>query len=334
MAKQNGTSLYENIIVACCLVMVGFLIIALAGDKIAQIFSNDPSTVVSKKSRSNIKKSRQPVMTNTTLEINGEKTSSPLETVIKDKLLNGTYVQTSGGSGGNLTETVDVMNEFIRQLEKLAGGSISDYSNMQKSLKAYERSIQEYISKDKEIISGKNDPLLKTINDLDIKIDLAQDGKLALNLLRDTRKAMANMPDGHTKRMTKLYVKSILNLGKSIDYTVDSRTLNKIHGKIQEIQPFLSHDDDDDDDNDNELSGDISPKELKHKLEILAKTNSLNLSEKQEIAKQLNVYRNGNYIDILPDTYNSDVLCESLAGTVKNNNCIIKNNNKSSISSP
>ncbi len=333
MAKQNGTSLYENLIITCSLLVAGLLIVILAGDKIAQIFSNDPSKTISNKSRSNIKKSTPSIITNTTIKIGGEEISSPLETVIKEQLLNGTYVQTSGGSGGNLIETVDVISEYIHQLEKLAGGSISSHSKMQECLNAYEKSIQEYISKDKKFVSGNNDPLLKTINDLDLKIDLAQGGKLALNLLKATKETIRLMPDGYAKKMIKLYVKAVLNLGGSIDYTIDSRTINKIGSKIQKIPaqtlftnktPCSSDDDDENNSNLHFAQNITTDEELKSKLEILVRNNELTNSEKQEIAKQLKVYRNGNYVDILSDTYNSDILCESLGGAVKNNNCILE----------
>ncbi len=45
---------------------------------------------------------------------------------------------------------------------------------------------------------------------------------------------------------------------------------------------------------------------------------------KTDLAKRIDVYRNGTYADIFPDSFNSEVLCKGIGASIVNNQCNLK----------
>lgn len=69
----------------------------------------------------------------------------------------------------------------------------------------------------------------------------------------------------------------------------------------------------------------LSLQDLKDYLVKIDNDPTISTDEKTLIAKQIKLYRNGNYSDILPDSYNSSVLCTTIGATASNGNCNLTN---------
>ncbi len=64
-------------------------------------------------------------------------------------------------------------------------------------------------------------------------------------------------------------------------------------------------------------------KSLKTKLEDLYNDPNISKEEKDDIAKKVSVYLEGNYYEVFNGSYNNNALCSSLNGDIKNNKCVL-----------
>ena len=60
---------------------------------------------------------------------------------------------------------------------------------------------------------------------------------------------------------------------------------------------------------------------LENELTQIDSSTSISTDEKAQVAKVIEIYRNGDYNQIMPDSYNSTVLCNSLGAEIVNNIC-------------
>lgn len=63
--------------------------------------------------------------------------------------------------------------------------------------------------------------------------------------------------------------------------------------------------------------------QMKAYLKNTLQSQNLTNEQKEQYTKEIDVYRNGNYTEILPDTYNGQALCESLGLPIENGKCAI-----------
>ncbi|MFH0702080.1 MAG: hypothetical protein V2B14_00875 [bacterium] len=432
--KFKGQQLTEFVCVSAivfglCLVGVGSL-----GGGFAKIFSNNnTNTLFTNSNRVGNQVDASVYLSDTTFKTgSGLGINSPVENVVANNLNDGTY-QTSG-SNSDLMETLDIANEYADQLKEafknnIAGGSnpaTNDVSSALKSIEQMQTDIANYVVTDGQ--PAAND-LVKKANDLDITVDygtsatalnasidelltnldilaraktdptsLTADEKTWYNNLTAAEKAEYAQCEKY-KDLLVSYSNSLLNIGHSLDYKIDSRSdglssfgIDKVSLEtsiqptvttaktvlttlipVSGVQGGLSSTDKGIDKKLEEIGKYIGsiisideiekyvPKinkdidEIQKKLEqirmlpadiqlltrlrdavanignlsvdkILAekvseKAATLTRAEADEMAKTIDVYRNGNYTEIMPDSYNNKVLCSTLGGTITDNKC-------------
>ncbi len=232
MNKFFGQALNETSILIIAVILVGLGAAIASSGKIADFFDNSNKMAMDKSEiRTEFKKdiNKLPELSDITIKVDDKEVQVPVEEIIRKKLREGKYIQTLGDSG-NLDETIALLNEYTKQIEEIIEDSPQNYDFVKQALISYTDAIDEYVSKDAKIVQSGNDPLLKLLNELDIAIDLSQEGDQAM--LIDEAIKMIQMKYGHTKtgQLLIVYMNDMLKLGKSINYEVDSRLANKLEG--------------------------------------------------------------------------------------------------------
>lgn len=456
---RRGQSLTEVGLIGGLIVGVGILSIVLLGDNVNNFFKVSNVKNVFNEKRSQKTESPQKYLSQVNLEIAGQNFNSPVESVIAQKIMQNNYQQTSGSSG-QIRETLEIITKYIEQIRNLMNSPSSGFSSieiakMENILKMYEQNINEYIALDENKATPDN---LKLASMLDISVNLSMSGESAMLFYDTVNGLLSNMPDNTNKKLLEKYSDSILSLGSSLDYSVDSRkaqelnlqnelekqtnNYNNVQEKMTEISGALAQllvfvdkkNDDEEKVNDKDINfsflPDILPsceysftnpftgsyvtvnfnceddksdckkdtitidkKEIEKEVDKTIKTvnslkkdidkyiegnsskakniyshikklenhkntlTSLNVDNSilsqlenliklahstiqnnadQKLAlidklknnaisentlKTIDVYRTGNYSDIVPDTYNNYALCESIGGTVNNKKC-------------
>ncbi len=230
---KKGSSPGEIGIITSGVLLVSFFAFTLFGDNIEKIFQNKNKLAMfnSNSGRASIPKVNPNLLTNTDLMINGQSFKSPVETYIRSTAGGGKLVETNG-SAGNMRDIALITKKYIEQIQEMANNNNVNTSGLDNALKTYNNIVDEYIEKDDAIVSGRKDPLIKIINELDFAIDLSQEGDAAKTLSQELDNTLTQLPESSKKLFLKTYVNDLLSLGKNITYFVDSRNKNLLYEEI------------------------------------------------------------------------------------------------------
>ncbi len=238
MNKFLAQSLNETNILIVTVILVGLGTTIAFSDNIANFFDSSSKMVMDKKdSRTLFKKDNNqvPKLSDVTIKVNNKDLQVPIEEIIRKKLREGKYIQTLGDSG-NLNETIAVLNEYTRQIKEIVEDSPENYDFVTQALMSYTETLDRYVSNDAEVVKNGNDPLIKLLNELDIAVDLSQNGDKA-QLVEDAAQ-MIQTKYGHTKtgQLLTIYMNDMLEMGKRITYEIDSRASKDLEEYIGEIE--------------------------------------------------------------------------------------------------
>ncbi len=226
MKKNKGQNLIEYVVIGSMVLVICIVAIIFFGDSIADLFDNNSvANLFKSKTRTQNLQKNYNYLSGVSLMFGGEKFSSPLEAKILDDI-NKNISTTSGAEGVTVKETVEVLLQYINQLQNILKNNPDD--KVQKLLyEAYKlySGCKEYSYKDGAAASNEN---LKLVNDLDIAVKLDKDGDLAVNFNRALNEVLTTLNDGNVKKLIEIYGEGILNLGESLKYKVDSRLANKL----------------------------------------------------------------------------------------------------------
>ncbi|MEI7475738.1 MAG: hypothetical protein WCK67_13270 [bacterium] len=228
MRKVKGQNLVEFSTVGLVLLAICLAGVFFFGDSLAAFFKDNNITKTFLAGRFNKKETIQDYISGVSAIVSsGGRTiniSSPVESVLSQKLRDGSFVQTSGSSG-NLKETVEVLENYLAQLKTLLDSAPSgtNTADLQNAIVQYEQAINTYKSKDKTLITSTYDPVVQMVKQLDIAVDLRANGDIANQLNKALDKTLSKLPDGNYKNMLKLFTSSALALGGSLDYQFNSR---------------------------------------------------------------------------------------------------------------
>ncbi len=226
MKKDKGQNLIEYVVIGSMVLVICIVAIVFFGDSIADLFDNNSvANLFKSKTRTQNLQKNYNYLSGVTLMFGGEKFSSPLEAKILDDI-NKNISTTSGAEGVTVKETVEVLLQYINQLQDILKNNPDD--KVQKLLyEAYKlySGCKEYTSKDGATADNEN---LKLVNDLDIAVKFDKDGDLAVNFNRALNDVLTTLNDGNIKKLIEIYGDGILNLGESLKYKVDSRLAQKI----------------------------------------------------------------------------------------------------------
>ncbi len=238
MKGQKGQSAQEALLLTISVALVLIAAVGLLGDSLSEIFINSDKVVSTfKDSRTSISIDNSSLLTNTKITLGGESYSSPLETIVKNKLATGDLIETNGATG-NIREYLEVFQGYISQLDDIIKKeSFPSQNEVSTILLEYSQAIEDYTAKDDTLVYTPNDPLLKTINDLDIALDLHKEGELAEEFRAVIDKMLAQYPDGTMKNLIEIYSNDILRFGEKINYMVDSRVGVDYDGIFSEFLP-------------------------------------------------------------------------------------------------
>ncbi len=235
--KKKGQIYSENILVALMVLGISIAAISLFGDKLASFFQDQKYPTESSE-RASIKANPKDInFVSNTLLIDGNKElRTPIETIVRQNMLEKNYIQTAGPQG-EIYETALIMKEYLDQLKQFVGKSDDEDDEVGMflaALKRYERIVNRYLSYNDKILNGDNDPILKLLNELDMSISLDINGDVALELRHALMNLLSTLPDGPLRYLIKLYTRDLLSFGKSLDYRIDSRTSHNVEIKTAE----------------------------------------------------------------------------------------------------
>lgn len=194
------------------------------GDQIGNVLAHNPVLSMFNGNRSQSSTDDRSLLSGVTVKIGESTYTSPVEDVLRKKLAQS--VQTSGSSG-NLTETMEVLEGYVTNLEALMTKLGLSSQAVTDALAAYNNAINEY----KGLNGTPNEKLAK---ELDIATDLEVSGHNAVVFEEAMNNLIAQAPTQQDKDLLTLYKNGMLNIGGSLDYTVDSRLLKELGLQIYE----------------------------------------------------------------------------------------------------
>lgn len=245
MRKFKAMSASEMGFIGITVFCVSFMSFGLFGDGLSALFS---STRLTSQFASDGRIMKPEVeefrLTNKTFEMNGRKYRAPIEKVVIEGLRTGEFTEVTSARG-NISELSKVMTEYTTQIEEFIQEVPVEYdtTDFTKAFNEYKESIDRYMSENNTRVSGKDDPIVKVLFGIDMSLTLDADGEAATKLNDELISLTSQMPDNDTKRLLTAYTKDLQNLGKSIDFTLDSRALDLLGldkmSKYQEANELL-----------------------------------------------------------------------------------------------
>ena len=234
---RNGQNLAEFGMIGGLVVGVSVLSFILFSENLSNFFSSTSVAAVFKSNRAEKEESPTKYISGVNLNINNQSYSSPIESVIANKINSNNFEQTSGSSG-QIRETLDVISNYVNQVKQLinnpnSGLSGSEISRLQTALQKYETEISNYVALDNNKATSAN---LKLAQALDVSVNLSINGDTAKNFYDTVTDILTSMPDTTQKKLLSEYSDSILNIGGSLDFKVDSRQLQNLGIQSYESQ--------------------------------------------------------------------------------------------------
>ena len=233
MKKHKGQNLIEYVVIGSVVIVICIVAIIFFGDSIADMFDNNTvGNIFKSKSRTDNQVKNYNYLSNVKLLWGGKEFLSPLEAKILDDI-NKNISTTSGAEGLSARDTVDVLSQYIEQLEDVL--SKIDYSgnnDLKKALLALIEKAKDlynecelYAEKDDSVATDEN---LKTVYNLDISVKLDKDGVAATDFNKALKDVVYLLPEGNTRDIIDIYGSGVLSLGDSLKYKIDSRTARTI----------------------------------------------------------------------------------------------------------
>lgn len=236
MRRFSAQNLVEFTLLGLILLTASIFGVYFFSENFAPVLSENSTVAVYDEARTEKVITDADYMSDVNFTVNGESFTSPLETIMNNSL-NGGYTQTSG-SGAQVEQTIQVLNEYIAQLNTLLenvppGVSDSPAVNaLRLALQEYQEAIDSYLALDGE---SATEQLQKLVEFFDLTVNLSDGGEIASQLQSTLNDVLAVMPDGNIKNMLELYTQSCLNLGESLQYSVDSRLQENLTAYSQEM---------------------------------------------------------------------------------------------------
>ncbi len=233
MIKHKGQNLIEYVVIGSVVIVICIVAIIFFGDSIADLFDNNTvGNIFKSKSRTENQVKNYNYLSGVTLSLFGSNFQSPLEAKVLDDI-NNNISTTSGAEGLSARETVDVLSQYVKQLQdvlsKIDYSGNNDLKNALLALIAKAKQLYGecdlYAQKDDSAATDEN---LKTVYNLDISVKLDKDGVAATEFNKALKDVVYLLPDGNTRDLIDIYGSGILNLGDSLKYKIDSRTARSI----------------------------------------------------------------------------------------------------------
>lgn len=226
---KKGQSLTEVGMVGSLIFGVSILSLVLFGDNLSSYFNKTSVSSIFNNSRTVKAESLVKYITGINIKIGDTNFSSPVELVIASKIQQNNYQQTSGSSG-QVRETLEVISKYIDQISILlanpsSGLTASQINELTTSLNQYKDEISAYIALDNNKATTNNTKLAQA---LDLSVNFSLNGDTATNFYNSVNSILSTMGDSSGKNLLSEYSNSILNLGTSLDYKVDSRMMQEL----------------------------------------------------------------------------------------------------------
>ncbi len=233
MKKYKGQNLIEYVVIASIVLVICIVAIIFFGDSIADLFDNNTvGNIFKNKSRTENQVKNYSYLSGITLSLLGSNFQSPLEAKILDDI-NKNISTTSGAEGLSARDTVDVLSQYVKQLQDVL--SKIDYEGNNDLKKALLALIEKgkVLYNECELFAQKDDSAatddnLKAVYNLDISVKLDKDGAAATDFNKALKDVEYLLPEGNTRDLIGIFGSGILNLGDSLKYKIDSRTARTI----------------------------------------------------------------------------------------------------------
>ncbi len=245
MRKFKAMSVSEMSFIAITVFCMSFMAFGLFGDGLSAIFSSTRLTSqFAGPSRILQPEEEEFQLSNKTFAFKGKEYRSPIEKVIINGLRTRTFSETTGARG-NVKELTNVMTEYTTQIEEFIQDIPEEYdtTDFTEAFEAYKKTVQKYVDNNNKQVSGTDDPVVKVLFGIDMSLTLDEDGDAATKLNEELINLTSRMPDSDTKRLLSAYTDDLQNLGKSIDFTLDTRALDLLglnkSSKYHEVNDLL-----------------------------------------------------------------------------------------------
>lgn len=289
---QSITMLHYILLIACC-VVGSFIFIKHIGSNFGEIMetesnkSRDINTVAIAlfENPKNILSSKY----NNT-KYSSTSNYTPIETVIRQNMENGEYLQTSGSSGRIndilYKETVPVTMSYVTQIDSISAG----YSSLSKYV-AFSHNLADYI----DIIRIAGESIEKADCDFDRKVYLLSEYVMPLNHAGTAHASMsksfyfflAQMHSGDDKRLLRIFRNEMFNFTSSIEYEFDDSLYIELLGTAK--------------------SGTF--KQDCDLVDELVLKLGATPEEKEAFSDKIKIMPTKNYHDLASKALNNDILC-------------------------
>lgn len=233
---RKGQNLTEFGMIGGLIFGISILSLILFSDNLSGFFNKSSVTSVFNDNRNIKAESLTKYISGLNIKVGDTAFRSPVESVIAAKIEQNNYQQTSGSSG-QVRETLDIISNYIEQLSLLldnpnSGLNFSQISEIKANLQKYKEEISNYVALDNNQATTDNTKLAQA---LDISVNFSLNGETAKNFYESVTTILNTMSDSTQKNLLSEYSNSILNLGTSLDYKIDSRQLEQMGIKAESI---------------------------------------------------------------------------------------------------
>ncbi len=246
MIKRKGLSITEIGLVTATVIGVSFVAVNVFGDNLSAVFSSRNVANQFSEDRVIKPKANEFYISKNKIDFNGKEFKSPIEKAVIEALKSGEIIN-QAGTRGNIQELSIIMDEYLIQLKDFMKEVPEEYdtTSFEDALLNYKKLTDDYKAKNNTTVSAGTDPVVKLISGLDLSLNLDEKGDAAVKLNAELVSLTSQLKDENLKNLLTAYTKDLQNLGKSIDFTIDSRSLEILgiepqKSKVQEMTELLT----------------------------------------------------------------------------------------------
>ena len=294
MKKFKGQGTVQIVTGTAAVAVISIASIYMLGGSLSGVVENNNPAQVFNAGRTAKHVNPQDLVSNVKITLNGGPIESPVEEVVKENLLNGSYVQTSGSSGRE-KEVVQIMKRYTDDLL-----SFSMYFNTGAPYLAYKNALIQYKNVLDSILvdlANPNSLFLRKRAILNVAIKLNKNECLAKNLKNALTAYLASLPaSDKSSALIKMSTEDLLDFGSNLTYSLDDSLYTTYLGEAKQ----------------NSVSQD------KRLLDIFYLPQYSNLADAQAdtmFNQYINIFYTSDYTVDAAGTYNSKALCTSLGGS-------------------
>lgn len=246
MRKFKATSFTELGILTIMVVGLSFMTVSIFGDNLSEIFMSNKVSNRFVKDRVLTPETENFYISKAKFNLNGKDYKAPVEKVLLTNLKSAELIEVAG-TRGNIKELASILQAYVSQIEEIIkelpeGADSSEYM---KALETYKNNIDSYESQNNSEVTGTTDPVIELVSGLDLSITLDEDGESAVKLNAELANLASKLPSSDIKNLLIAYTNDLQNLGKSIDFTLDSRCLELLglrpeKTKLEETSDLLN----------------------------------------------------------------------------------------------